>query len=196
VPFTVERFYKHCSLEERDELIEEGYIALCYAARNFDPAPGFRFSTFAVMWIRGKLGRTVAGFHAGAFGSPARCALDRRAITKEDLPRCLSLETPRDNDAGSGAGTLGDTLTDGAEDPETAALRRDQARELWAFVAGTLNARQAEAIRLYYAENMTLEEVADHLGVSRQCVQQRLKAALTLLRKRAPAVSVELLSLN
>lgn len=43
--------YKDCGVPLVD-LIQEGSIGLMTAARKFDPALGFRFSTYATQWIR------------------------------------------------------------------------------------------------------------------------------------------------
>jgi RNA polymerase nonessential primary-like sigma factor len=55
---SVARKYRNRSLPFQD-LIEEGNLGLIRAAELFDPDRGFRFSTYAVIWIRSTMERAI-----------------------------------------------------------------------------------------------------------------------------------------
>jgi RNA polymerase sigma factor (sigma-70 family) len=53
------RYRAHAGLLEFEDLVQEGRIALLYAARKFQPERGWQFSTYAIHWIRGAISRAV-----------------------------------------------------------------------------------------------------------------------------------------
>ncbi|MBK9644270.1 MAG: sigma-70 family RNA polymerase sigma factor [Deltaproteobacteria bacterium] len=44
---------------DEDELTQEGFIGLLYAARRFEPQRGLRFSTYARWWVRAHMSRAI-----------------------------------------------------------------------------------------------------------------------------------------
>lgn len=43
-----------------DDVVQHGTLGLMRAARKFDPAKGFKFSTYATWWVRQSIGRAIA----------------------------------------------------------------------------------------------------------------------------------------
>jgi predicted DNA-binding protein YlxM (UPF0122 family) len=52
---------------------------------------------------------------------------------------------------------------------------------LYDFYGGLLKKKQQEIFRMYYAEDLSLAEIADGRGVSRQAVHDALKKSVTAL---------------
>lgn len=83
----IARSYRNKSVPLED-LIQEGAIGLMQAAERFDPARGFRFSTYATHWIRQAIGRAIDN-KAKAIRIPAHVSQTMRRIEREKI-RLLS----------------------------------------------------------------------------------------------------------
>ena len=59
---------------------------------------------------------------------------------------------------------------------------------LCAFYGGLLTQKQQDALRLYYEEDLSLGEIADELGVSRQNVHELITRSAQKLRKYEEAL--------
>jgi len=86
------------------ELVEAGNVGLARAAEKYDPAKGYRFTTYATWWIRQAITRAVAGRLGlpcvpaqapGAGGTDELVAAERRlleAVGREPTPEELAAE--------------------------------------------------------------------------------------------------------
>jgi RNA polymerase primary sigma factor len=197
------------------DVVQEGNLGLIRAVEKFDYARGFKFSTYAMWWIKqsiqrglGELGRTVRlPVHVveeltrlGRIERTLQTQLGREPTLEElaeetersvervvELRRLarhpISLETPVGDD---GETLIGDLIEDddavqAPEAAEYAALTR----QLHALV-DSLPARQATIVAMRYGlvdgRPRTLQEIASHLGLTRERVRQLEKEALAELR--------------
>lgn len=76
-----------------------------------------------------------------------------------------------------------DTVADGATDAETHLLAREEVDQVW-FTVRRLSENQREVFVLRYAEDLSLEEIAQTLEMQIGTVKSHLNRALTAVRKR------------
>lgn len=79
----IAKTYRSRSIQFED-LIQEGAIGLIQAAERFDPAKGFRFSTYATHWIRQAVGRAIDS-KSKAIRIPAHVSQSLRRIERERI---------------------------------------------------------------------------------------------------------------
>jgi RNA polymerase primary sigma factor len=86
------QFAARCQLPEA-ELFQEGCLGLITAAERFDHARGYRFSTYALFWIRAFVGAATAK-HLGAMNLPTSRAEQLRAAHGLEAELTQSLGRP------------------------------------------------------------------------------------------------------
>ena len=204
----VARGYRNKGLSQED-LLQEGYMGLLRAADRFREGLGTRFSSYATWWIREGMQRALIrsrfirlpdylakSLHAylqreeeeGDVG--ARREQRREALgVRESTMRALDFADIRvyslDDDSDEGPSRIEQVIGDVAG-PDNDYDRDAICRALRVHVA-ELNEKQREVMMfrygMYGGAPMTLEAVADRMGVSREAVRQLQVRALARLRQ-------------
>jgi RNA polymerase primary sigma factor len=215
---SVARRYQDRGLELED-VIAEGNLGLLTAVQKYDWRRGYRFSTYAVWWIRQAITRALA-----EKGSAIRIPIHLRSVLAQhhrvtaqlsvvlgheptpaevagvlgvtpaslDLAQAAS-QTPVSLDQGLGEDedapfieTLADERT---PSPEEVALERVWTAALRQVMTEVLSARECAVLLLRFgldgAAPLTLEEVGERLGVTRERARQLEGKALHRLRQAA-----------
>lgn len=206
--------YRGGELDDAD-LMQEAVSGLMQAIDRFDPATGFRFTTYATWWIRQRCGRAVrregrlvripenvedalhkaraASVAAGGRVDPEALAAEAGVDRSRFLAAWNAVGTPRSLDVrlttaeGEGS-TLGDRIADPAPDPE----QRTVSMLLAEQVRGMLDAldpwsKTVLVLRfgLDGQPPTSLRETAARLGCTHERVRQVEIEALRTLRGRA-----------
>jgi RNA polymerase nonessential primary-like sigma factor len=198
------------------DLIEEGNLGLMHALEKFEPARGFRFSTYATWWIRQNIERAImnqsrtirlpvhiikelnvylrAQRHLETHGiidaGPEEIAhLTGRPV--EDVRRVLqlndrvaSLDAPLEIDPSL---SIGEAIADeNSEQPEQMLQNAEVEHYVHEWL-DELSDKHRWVIERRFGLNSqevaTLEELAEHLGVTRERVRQIQLEALHTLRR-------------
>ncbi len=179
--FKIARQYRSTSVAQLD-LIQEGIFGLMRAIEKFDPAKGFRLSTYAGWWIRQAISRALNLTVKSVRLTPTTVHDESTRVTT--VPVILvSIDTPiSDTESPSLAEILScpDTST-----PEELLLQEDQ-RKWLQHGLNHLAPRDAAILRLRFGLTTgypcTLEEVGRQLQIGREQVRRREERALGCLR--------------
>ncbi len=155
---------------ELEDLIQSGYLALVEAVETYDPAAG-AFSTWLMYYLR------------RVFAEATRYRTRREQ--NEPLNNCLSLETPLSDDADSD--TIMDVVADpgglkGQESVEEAEFRKEL-HEALEVALQAIPGNYRDVLRLRYFENMTLENIGEQRGTSKERIRQMESKAIRQLQK-------------
>lgn len=164
VAHVVKKYYPGTA--DNDDLISIGTIGLIKAVNSFSSEKHTRFSTFAAKCIENEV---LMFFRSG-----------------RKMGNTISLSEPIDSEHGDSDLTVGDVLSDDVQVEEACERRADAAR-LSKLVDAVLDGRERQIIRLRYgfggAAQLTQQEVAAMLGISRSYVSRLETKALTKLRE-------------
>ena len=194
-----------------DELITEGSFGLSDAAKRYKPETGFRFTSYAVWWVRAKITKAInergrlirigghqedgirkyrnlpVEQHIGGDYLPKREEVAKlkyfsQAATEAITPS--SLDAPMDGTEDGYAVFLP------SEEPSPEEKAIQQAEAEWlAQEVHKLAAKERRVLTLLFGlksgEPMTLGQVGDLLGVSRERVQQLRNQAVGKLKREA-----------
>jgi RNA polymerase primary sigma factor len=198
------------------DLIQEGNLGLMRAADRFDPERGFRFATYAAWWVRQSIGRLLAE-QGGPVRIPPHVQealhklnrISRRMVMQtgrepdiDELARRLDKSPERiqqilsagvrpvSTDAPQGSEPDGATLLDFLPDPHAAPEEEADRTVRHAALSGALSAlnpREREILLLRFRDGLTLQEVGEHFGLTRERTRQLQEQAIRRVRQRIRA---------
>ena len=173
---------------EFDDLVEYGMIGLLEAAQRFDPEAGANFMTFAYYRIRGAVYDGLRSMGWMSRTEYAKARFEERANeylaavafaeeSGEQAPENPFEHAVQDLAAAvEGLAAVYLTAIDGTEGlqledtnnplPEEA-LGLEQARTLVRQTIASLGDQERQLMEMYYYREMSLQEVGDHLGLSK-----------------------------
>lgn len=214
VPATA-RKYRHVGVPWED-LIQEGNASLLRAVERYDVAEGVRFSSYAACWIQQGilkalsfqsrtvrlpvyLAQAVHRVRNAQAQSAAPLSVEELAqrtdLSVEHVDRalhadrnCVSLQRPAPQDEDNSQWV--DRLADERAQPDLDAVPHAELRGALDESLAALPEREALVLRLRFGmqdgRTWTLDEVRQHLGISRERVRQLQAQALGRLTRPTP----------
>ena len=193
---SVAKQYQNQGLSLSD-LINEGNVGLMKAGRRFDETKGFKFISYAVWWIRQSIlqsNEAYLNFIQKFEREPSHEELaEILEIKPKDVAnmmkgngRHLSFDAPLGSEEGDS--TMLDVVS--ANDPNSSPdvnLMDQSLKEEVQQGLSILSPREVEVLSSYYGLNgyksLTLEEIGDLYGLTRERVRQIKERAIRRLRK-------------
>lgn len=193
------------------DLMQEGNLGLLRAIKKFDSEFGFKFSTYAVWWIRQYITKALYGsgiIRVSSYMVEAKLQIPRieshlgRVASDAELSEILGMSPlsvsrlrtlPEVTDsihAPLGFGddeedfTLLDTLSDGRL-YESEILDRINCSQVFRNLRDTLgsfNSRDVEILKLWASDDSTLQSVADQYDLSRERIRQVIASLIGEIR--------------
>jgi RNA polymerase sigma factor (sigma-70 family) len=172
---TLQRYYRHLHPDDQADSWQYGFIGLCRATQLFEPEQGYRFSTYAVQWIRHAIQRG----HLADQGCNARRA--QRASSAYVPPLSLDMSGLHDDSDL----TLMDSLADRSVDVEGHALAAVQLNEVVRRVDDICRDDVDRAVLIRLINSETLERAAERAGCSRETLRKHEPEVQRRARRRA-----------
>jgi RNA polymerase sigma factor (sigma-70 family) len=180
IPVNVSRFGDRF----REDLEQEGVIALYRAVDLFDIERGLRFSTYAAHWLKQAFHSWLYD-HASTVRIPVymRKAMNRVAKGEDvsDLNDQTLERAKRLNDQVTRGGLGAEHAEEGGDEPEPP----DDLPDLLEQAMAELSPRERRMVRARYWEGLTFREIGEPEGVSIERVRQILARALPKMRTSA-----------
>lgn len=184
--------YRYCcnNMIEFDDIVQQGYLGLCKAAKRYRPGGEAKFITYAVFWVRKEVNMFLDEHHACV-----RLPKSRHKITVEcehcehlyeaqglefTCPACFYqqyrylFEVSRDTS----------NLADQTGYTDSLAIVTSDRDYIERLMQG-LSDRDKHILRLRHYQNLKLREVGEELDLSRERVRQLLAGSMKHLQKKA-----------
>ena len=169
------------------DLINEGNLGLIKAAEKFDETRGFKFISYAVWWIRQAFSRFEQENERKP--SPEELAqeldipVDKISDTLKVSGRHISVDAPFVE--GEDNSLLDVLVNDDAPNADGTLMNESLSREIDRALA-TLTERESDIIKMFFGigcQEVTLEEIGDKFGLTRERVRQIKEKAIRRLRQ-------------
>ena len=182
-----------------EDALQGGTIGLCRAAELFDPARGYKFSTYAFLWIRQAVTREVD--NSGTIRIPANVGAAMRG-TRYGKPSpkqlaaaelvwrgCISLDASAPSATDEDARTLGEVIVGGRLDVADLG-QAESVSQAWEAMEQA-DPEGVALLQLHHGDGARVGELATLTDSTRPGTSKRLKAASETLRV-LPEVQVAL----
>ena len=159
------------------DLINEGNLGLIKAAEKFDETRGFKFISYAVWWISQSILQELA--------DELEIPVDKISDTLKVSGRHISVDAPFVE--GEDNSLLDVLVNDDSPMADRSLVNESLAREIDRALS-TLTEREKDIIQMFFGINtqeMTLEEIGDKFGLTRERVRQIKEKAIRRLRQNS-----------
>lgn len=209
---SVAKTYMHKTNLPLMDVIQEGNIGLITAVDKWDYSRGFKFSTYAVYWIKQAISKALSENRAIRVPMHVIAQLSQLSKARNELRHTLGYE-PSNEEIAAKMGlevekiewlrsikeptstditlndeddtTVGDLIADEVEDFGSD-IFQSQVNTQIMMVLATLEEREREVMEMRYGINrakaMTLEEIGDHFDLTKERIRQIEAKALRKLR--------------
>ena len=179
-----------------DDLVQEGYFAVDYAAKHYSAEQG-SFTTYLNYALLSQIGKATCGEHKRSMTTEDG---RRVAVSANPLNNCTSLDASLDGED-KGGGTRGETIPDPAATQAFQTAEDDLYTEelhnaLEDAMTKNLTDREAHVLRRRYYDSQTLRVIGEELGVRGERVRiiegkaiRKMKGLSTIQRWHDDVVS-------
>lgn len=155
------------------DLINTGYGGLIIAADKFDPGRNVRFYTYAIRWVKQKIYRDIT--RRTGLASPEIKTISVYLPIRQDQESLLVLYTLKSD-----------------SNPEAESSEKEIPEKILRTIKKVGLTERDKEIILLRAQGMTLQEIGDKVGLTRQGIQQIEKKFIPRLRRLLRSLYEEL----